>query len=237
MIGELYVVLGLLAAVLVVVAVGRLMGAVGKLTTEVASLKAEKAKAQLAELQNAFTPAELATLGDAFTTIDKLVSARLGVEQKQTTMFSTQNIFTHGLSSLLGLVVGAALLSLPIYFKVATFDQVSPLLLLVVPFLLYGRKGGPGAGGAVAALVLAGLLTTSCASMTGPNVSVRAEIHYHAAPHSGRGAELLRPCWQSHTANKGVRYEGRVRRRQGLLQHLVRGLLSVLPGAGPGPER
>jgi hypothetical protein len=54
--------------------------------------------------------------------------------------FKVANIWSHHRSTVLGGIVLAATYALVYPFKVATFEQISPVLLIVVPFLLYGKK-------------------------------------------------------------------------------------------------
>lgn len=50
------------------------------------------------------------------------------------------NIWQHGKSTFLACLIAAFTYALVWPLKVATFDQVSPLLLVVIPLLLAGKK-------------------------------------------------------------------------------------------------
>jgi hypothetical protein len=54
--------------------------------------------------------------------------------------FDVKNTVKHAFSTLLGLFLGFVLLAL-VLNKQATFQEISPFLLIVIPFLLYGNKG------------------------------------------------------------------------------------------------
>lgn len=77
-------------------------------------------------------------------------------------MFKIKNIWKHGKSTLIGVFIVLALTAM-IFFKFAEAETVMPLYLLVVPFLLYGRSGGPTSGGAGAvAVALLAMMVVSC---------------------------------------------------------------------------
>lgn len=57
--------------------------------------------------------------------------------------FKFSNLGKHWPSSLLGLVVVLFCFALVWPLKLAEFADVSPLLLMVVPFMLYGKKTPP----------------------------------------------------------------------------------------------
>lgn len=54
--------------------------------------------------------------------------------------FKPQNIIKHKLSTALGLVLLVVLLTLPLYVEKLSYSEVTPLLLVVIPFLLYGNS-------------------------------------------------------------------------------------------------
>lgn len=54
--------------------------------------------------------------------------------------FKLSNVWNAYRSTMLGLIVLIASYGLVFPLKIATFDQISPVLLLVVPFLLYGKN-------------------------------------------------------------------------------------------------
>lgn len=70
-------------------------------------------------------------------------------------MFSLKNITTHAASTLIGLLIALVLLALPAC-KVCAFGDVAPALLIILPFLLYGRNGSAGGTAAAVGAVLVG---------------------------------------------------------------------------------
>ncbi|QIX59715.1 hypothetical protein HER32_00295 [Hymenobacter sp. BT18] len=72
--------------------------------------------------------------------------------------FNLKNAWEHPLSSLVGVVVALVLLACAL-LKMWPIGDVMPVLLVVVPFLLYGRKtGGPGATPMLALLLVVGVV-------------------------------------------------------------------------------
>lgn len=54
--------------------------------------------------------------------------------------FKPQNILKHKLSTALGLVLLVVLLTLPLYVEKLSYSEITPLLLVIIPFLLYGNS-------------------------------------------------------------------------------------------------
>lgn len=53
-------------------------------------------------------------------------------------MFKLKNIYKHLPSTLAGIILGALLLL--VFKEKASLSEASPVLLVVIPFLLYGKK-------------------------------------------------------------------------------------------------
>ncbi|GAA4366891.1 hypothetical protein GCM10023185_38340 [Hymenobacter saemangeumensis] len=60
--------------------------------------------------------------------------------------FNLKNIGAHPVSTLWGILFMAALLGF-VFAGKATLADIQPYAVLVIPFLLYGRAGGPPAAG------------------------------------------------------------------------------------------
>ena len=60
--------------------------------------------------------------------------------------FKIKHCFRHWKTTIIGVLVLLLCFAL-VFLKLAEFADVSPLLLLVVPFLLYGKKKTPPTGG------------------------------------------------------------------------------------------
>lgn len=57
--------------------------------------------------------------------------------------FDFKNIIRHKLSTVIGLILLLFFMLLPLQTDV-TYAEVTPMLVIVIPFLLYGNPGNPG---------------------------------------------------------------------------------------------
>lgn len=54
------------------------------------------------------------------------------------------NVIRHSKSTLIGLFLAAVLIALVYPLRVATMAEITPFLLIIIPFLIYGKKRSEG---------------------------------------------------------------------------------------------